>query len=63
MAEPPARELKLPELLPCFDPRRDQTDIVHAGLVAEVNDLGDFAEIQVLVPFDEHDLLAQGPPC
>ncbi len=44
-------------LLSCFYPRRDQTDVVDPGLVPEIDDLSYFAEVEVFVAFDEHNLL------
>src|ERR1700727_3135008 len=43
-------------LLPCFDPGCDETDVVHPCLMAIVDDLGDLAEVEILVTFNKHDL-------
>src|SRR6202040_3641789 len=56
-ATPPVRELRLLGLLSCCDPWRNQAYIVHTGLVAKVDDLGDLAEVEILIALDEHDLL------
>src|SRR5882757_3685094 len=45
------------DLLSGFNPWRNQADVVHLGLMAEVDNLRDLAEVEVLVPLDEHDLL------
>src|SRR5271154_912873 len=44
-------------LLSCCNPRRNQADVVHASFVAKVDNLGDLAEVEILVALDEHDLL------
>ncbi len=44
-------------LLPCFNPWRDQTDIVNPSLMAKVDNLGDLAEVEILIALDEHNLL------
>src|SRR5947199_242510 len=47
-------------LLSCFNPWRDQTNIVDPCLVTKVDDLGNLAEVQILVALDEHNLLLPG---
>src|SRR5438270_8172879 len=53
----PHESLMTLNLLSCFNPRCNQTDIVHSGLMAKVDDLGDIPEIEILIALDEHDLL------
>ena len=48
------------QLLSCFNPRRDKPYIIDTSLMAKVNDLGNLAEIEVLIALHEHDLLLPG---
>jgi hypothetical protein len=47
-------------LLSCFNPWRNQTDIVYPSQMAEVDYLGDLTEVQVLIALHKHDLLLPG---
>ena len=47
-------------LLSCFNPRRDQTNIVYSGQMAEINHFSDLAEVQILIALHEHDLFLPG---
>ena len=47
-------------LLPCFNARSDEADVVDFSLVTHINHFGYLVEVKVFIPLDEHNLLL---PC
>jgi hypothetical protein len=47
-------------LLPRFYLRRDEANVIHTRLMADIENICHYCEVEIFIPFDEHHLLRPG---